>query len=135
MIHPTPAELLQIARDERARRKAGWQAAGLGLSDRAQQDDIIWSNIEQMAGRAAQDPAAMKRQPWYWTAPEVDVMERVTRSTAIKAETSLDLAKEENWAKVKGLWQLYNWVRQRNPAFATLGPEYLRATRAQERAA
>ncbi|MCK0533429.1 hypothetical protein [Sphingobium agri] len=111
MPSPTPADLHQFAQDERARRKAAWQAAGQGLSDRAQQDDALWSNIEQMLGREAGDPLCMKRHPWYWTRVERIAMARNAWSTACKAEASLDASIEANGAKISALWHLYRWLK------------------------
>lgn len=111
MPKPAPAQLHQFAKDERARRKAAFKAAGQALSDRAQQDDIIWSNIEQMAGREAGDPLCMKRQPWYWTRVERITMARNAWATACKAETSLDPSIETNAAKIAALWHLYRWLK------------------------
>lgn len=108
---PTPAQLHQFAQDERARRKAAFKAAGQGLSDRAQQDEIIWSNIEQMAGREAGDPVCLKREPWYWTRTERVTMARSAWATACKAETSLDASIEANGAKIAALWWLFRWLQ------------------------
>jgi len=115
MERPTPAQLHQFAREERARRKAAWQSSGKGLSDRAQQDDAIWSNIEQMAGRFAGDPVAMKRNPWYWTRPEIETMMANARATAIKAETSLDHGNPAQLAKITALWHLFRWLQNPEP--------------------
>lgn len=111
MTRPSPAELHQFAREERARRKAAWQAGGQAMSDRAQQDDIIWSNIEQKAGRFAGDPSAMRRAPWYWTKPEIEVMTANARATAIKAETGLAHHNPANAQKIAALWHIYRWLR------------------------
>lgn len=105
------AQLHQAARAERARRQAAWAAAGQTLSDRALQDDIIWSNIEQMAGRFAGDPQAIKRWPWYWTPIERETMAANARATAIKAEASLDAGKPDQLAKICALWHLFRWLR------------------------
>lgn len=106
-----PAQLHQLARDERARRKAAWKAAGQGLSDRAAMDDVIWSNIEQCTALAAGDPAAAKRAPSYWTLPEVIVMARNAWVTACKAETTLDATIATNRQKILDLWHLFRWLR------------------------
>lgn len=46
----TPAyQLVQIAREERARRKVAWERAGRQDSPAARDDEIIWSNIEHFA--------------------------------------------------------------------------------------
>lgn len=111
MPRTTPAQLHQFAQDERARRKAAFKAAGQALSDRAQQDDIIWSNIEQMAGREAGDPLCLKRQPTYWTRPERITMARSAWITACKVETSLDASIATNRVKITALWQLYRWLK------------------------
>jgi len=111
MPKATPAQLHQFAQDERTRRKAAFKAAGQALSDRAQQDDIIWSNIEQMAGREAGDPVCMKRQPWYWTRVERITMARSAWATACKAETSLDASIASNATKITALWHLYRWLK------------------------
>lgn len=107
----TPAQLHQIARDERARRKAAWKAAGQGLSDRAAYDDALWSNIEQMTGLAAGDPACSQRQPQSWGRSQRIVMARNIYATAIKAHDSLDLTIAANVDKVAGLFDLYRWLR------------------------
>lgn len=107
----TPAQLLQIAREERARRKAAWTAAGQGQSDRAAHDDALWSNIEQMAGLAAGDPACAKRQPQWWSRPQTITMARNIFATATKADASLDLTIPANLDKVRGLFDLYRWLR------------------------
>lgn len=108
---PTPAHLLQIAREERARRRAARERAGNAATDIARRDDIIWSNIEQMAGRAARDPACLSRQPCYWTLPERIAMAHNIWATICKAETGLDLTVPANHRKVAGLWSLYLWIR------------------------
>lgn len=105
------AQLHQAARDERARRQAAWAAAGQTFSDRALQDDALWSNIEQMAGRYAGDPVAMKRWPWYWTPIEREAMIANALATAIKAEASLDARKLAQRAKIDALWHLFRWLR------------------------
>lgn len=107
----TPAQLHQIARDERARRKAAWKAAGPGLFDRAAQDEVIWSNIEHCTALAARDPAAAKRAPSYYTLPEYSVMARNAWITACKAETTLDAGVATNRQKILDLWHLYRWLR------------------------
>lgn len=106
-----PAQLHQIAREERARRKAAWKAAGQGLSDRAAYDDALWSNIEQMAGLAADDPVCSKRQPQWWNRSQKIIMSRNIFATAMKADSSLDLTIPANRDKVSGLFQLYRWLR------------------------
>lgn len=111
MTKPTPAELHRIAQQERGRRKAAWQAAGQGLSDRAQFDDALWSNIEQMAGCAANDPICLQRSPVWWSRPQRIIMARNAWATAVKAEKGLDASVEANCAKIAGLWHLYNWLR------------------------
>lgn len=107
----TPAQLHQIAREERARRKAAWKAAGQGMSDRVAYDDALWSNIEQMAGLAAGDPACSTRQPQWWSRPQKIIMARNIFATATKADSSLDLTNPANRDKVRGLFQLYRWLR------------------------
>jgi len=111
MPKPTPAQLHQFAQEERARRKAAFKAAGQALSDRAQQDDAIWSNIEQMAGLEAGDPACQKREPRYWSRPQRITMARSAWATACKAEASLDGSIEANAEKIAALWHLYRWLR------------------------
>lgn len=111
MPEATPAQLHQFAQEERARRKAAFNAAGQSLSDRAQQDDAIWSNIEQMAGLEAGDPVCQKREPRYWSRPQRITMARSAWATACKAETSLDISIEANAAKVSALWYLYRWLQ------------------------
>ena len=106
-----PAQLHQIARDERARRKAAWNAAGQGLSDHAAQDDVIWSNIEHCTALAAGEPAAAKRAPSYYTLPEYVVMTRNAWVTACKAETTLDASITANRQKILDLWHLFHWLR------------------------
>lgn len=103
----TPAQLYQIARDERARRMAAWKAAGKTLSDRAQQDDIIWSNIVHLTGREAGDPTRLARPPWYWTTPERIVMARSVWTTACKMEGSDTIPAEQ----VRGMFSLYRHLR------------------------
>ncbi|WHO37853.1 hypothetical protein PMI04_014930 [Sphingobium sp. AP49] len=49
MIRPPACHLVQIAREERARRKAAWERAGWLDSPAARDDEIIWSNIEHFA--------------------------------------------------------------------------------------
>jgi hypothetical protein len=105
------AQLHQAAREERARRQSAWAAAGQTFSDRALQDDALWSNIEQMAGRFAGDPVAMKRWPWYWTPIEREAMIDSTLKTAIKAEMRLDPSKPDDRAKIDALWHLFRWLR------------------------
>jgi hypothetical protein len=109
-MQPPPADLHRFAQDERARRKTAWKAAGQGLSDRAQQDDIIWSNIEQMAGRFAGDPTAMERRPSYWTSIERETMARNARATLEKASASLDTSIEANRLKISALYHLWRWL-------------------------
>ena len=111
MPEATSAQLHQFAQDERARRKAAFKAAGQGLSDRAEQDEAIWSNIEQMAGLEARDPVSLKREPRYWSRPQRIIMARSAWATACKAETSLDASIEANAAKITALWQLYRWLK------------------------
>jgi hypothetical protein len=111
MANATPAQLHQFAQDERARRKAAFKAAGQALSDRAQQDDAIWSNIEQMAGCAAGDPICLKREPRNWTRPERITMARSAWITACKVESSLDASIAANLAKITALWQLFRWLQ------------------------
>lgn len=108
---PSAAQLLQIARDERARRKAAWATAGQSHTNRAMQDDMIWSNIEQMAGIEAKDSAALARQPRYWNQAQRIIMARSAWHTAVKAELTLGRDTPANVAKVRGLWSLYQWLR------------------------
>jgi hypothetical protein len=105
-----PHDLLRIAREERARRKAAWAAAGQGLSDRAAWDDVLWSNIEHMAGRHAGDRAALCRPPHYWTAIEREQLMANARATLAKAIASLDAAIPANAAKIIGLRDLAHWL-------------------------
>jgi hypothetical protein len=116
----TPAQLHQIARDERARRKAAWSAAGQGDTSRAHQDDVIWSNIAVMAGRAAGDDACQARGPRDWTLPERITMARNAWATACKAEATLGTATEDSLRKVAGLFALFRWLRPTgwSPLFA-----------------
>lgn len=107
----TAAQLHAIAREERARRKAAWAQAGQALSDRAQQDDIIWSNIEQMTGREAGDPVCSKRQPHYWTRPERITMARSAWKTLIKMEDVLDRASPADVKRATAMSHLYRWLR------------------------
>ncbi|CAD7335329.1 hypothetical protein FIV32_02210 [Sphingomonadales bacterium 58] len=111
MPSASPAQLHRFASDERARRKAAFAAAGQAQSDRARQDDIIWSNIEQMAGYEAGDPACLKRQPSSWARPERITMARNAWATACKAETSLDASIAANGEKIAALWHLYRWLK------------------------
>ena len=111
MPSASPAQLHQFAKDERARRKAAFEAAGQAQSDRARQDDIIWSNIEQMAGREACDPECLKREPRHWNRPERVTMARNAWATACKAETSLDATIAANSEKIAALWHLYRWLK------------------------
>lgn len=106
-----PAQLHQIAREERARRKAAWSAAGQGDTSRAHQDDVIWSNIALMAGRAAGDAACQARGPRDWTLPERITMARNAWATACKAEATLGTTTEDALRKVAGLFALYRWLR------------------------
>lgn len=71
----------------------------------------MWSNIEQMAGRFAGDPVALKRWPWYWTPIEREAMIDSTLKTAIKAEARLDASKPADRAKIDALWHLFRWLR------------------------
>lgn len=107
----TPAQLLQIAREERARRKAAWTAAGEGQSDRAKNDDALWSNIEQMAGLAAGDPACQRRQPQWWSEPQKRIMARSAWNTAVKAERKLDTSIPANQTTANNLVYLYRFLR------------------------
>ncbi len=109
-MNPTPAQIHQIAREERTRRKAAAVAAGQGLSDRAMQDAIIWSNIEHMAGRAAGVPACLKSGPSYWTRPEVEIMTRSARATLERASAGLDTTVAANRTKIAGLYHLWRWL-------------------------
>jgi hypothetical protein len=121
------AQLHRIARTERARRQTAWAAEGQHQSDRARHDDVIWSNIVMMVGQAAGDRDCLKDGRLRWNSQQVDVMERRTRATALQMESKLDMSDPKDLNLVRGLWQLYRWVREQNPAFATAGPEYLRA--------
>lgn len=103
----TPAQLYQIARDERARRMAAWKAAGRDLSDRAQQDDIIWSNIVHLTGRDAGDPKRLARSPWYWSLPDRIIMARSAWTTACKMDSSGNTPIEQ----VRGMFALYRHLR------------------------
>ncbi|MGE6693315.1 hypothetical protein ACQKE8_12830 [Sphingobium limneticum] len=107
----TPAQLHQIAREERARRKAAWTDAGQGQSDRALYDDALWSNIEQCAGLAAGDPACSRRQPQWWSEPQKIIMARNAFATAMKADARLDQTNPANLEKIRGLFQLYRSIR------------------------
>jgi hypothetical protein len=111
MPKATPAQLHQFAQDERTRRKAAFKAAGQALSDRAQQDDIIWSNIEQMAGLEAGDPICLKREPRYWNRAQRIIMARSAWATACKAEDSLDASVPANLEKITALWWLFRWLK------------------------
>ncbi len=111
MTHPSPAQLHQIARDERARRRAAWERSGKAASDIARNDDIIWSNIEQMTGLAAGDPICCARQPDFYYDPTRIVMARNIYATATKADASLDMSRDANRAMVANLFRLYRWVR------------------------
>ncbi|MEC3912171.1 hypothetical protein U5A82_17330 [Sphingobium sp. CR2-8] len=116
----TPAQLHQIARDERARRKAALEAAGQGQSDRARYDDALWSNIEQMAGLAAGDPHCQARHPQRWRDDERAVMAKNLWATACKADAKLDQTIEANRIKTADLLALYRWVRPMGwPPYAT----------------
>ncbi|MBJ7442856.1 MAG: hypothetical protein JHD32_00790 [Sphingobium sp.] len=106
-----PALLFATARDERARRKEAWKAAGQGLSDRAAWDDVVWSNIEQRTGLAAADPAFRQRQPQCWYPPAMIMMARSAWATAVKAESSLDATDPANAAKITALWTLFRWLK------------------------
>lgn len=110
-MNADPALLFATARDERARRKAAWKAAGQGLSDRAAWDDAVWSNIEQRTGLAAADPTCRQRQPQSWHPPAMVMMARSAWATAIKAETSLDATDPANAAKITALWTLFRWLK------------------------
>ncbi|WP_289144969.1 hypothetical protein [uncultured Sphingobium sp.] len=107
----TPAQLHQIARDERARRKAAWEAAGEGSSDRARYDDALWSNIEQMAGLEASDPTCLRRELQWWSMPQREIMARNAWATAYKADANLDHTVDANLDKIADLFALYRWVR------------------------
>ncbi len=103
-------DLLRIAREERARRKAAWAAAGQGLSDRAAWDDVLWSNIEHMAARHAGDRAALSRPPHYWTAIEREQLVANARATFVKAMASLDANVPADRAKIISLRDLAHWL-------------------------
>lgn len=105
------AQLFATAKAERARRKAAWDRAGKGATDAARHDDALWSNVEQAAGLAAGDPVCLSRQPFAYFAPARKAMARNVWATAIKAETSLDIAVPAQRATIVGLWQLYQWLR------------------------
>ncbi|MDV5823092.1 hypothetical protein [Sphingobium naphthae] len=107
----TPAQLHQIAREERARRKAAWSAAGQGDTRRAHQDDVIWSNIVHIVGHAAGDAACRTRGPQEWTLSERISMARNAWATACKAETTLGTTTEDALRKVAGLFALFRWLR------------------------
>lgn len=109
--HLSSARLHQIAREERARRKAAWERAGKAGTEKALYDDALWSNVEQMAGVAAGDPVCLSRKPRWWSEPQRIIMARNIFATANKADQSLDLSIEANVQKVCGLFALYRWVR------------------------
>lgn len=110
-MNPDPTLLFATARDERARRKAAWKAAGQGLADRTAWDDVIWSNIEQRTGIAAGDPACQQRQPQCWHLPDMILMARSAWATALKAQASLDATDPAQAAKIANLWTLYRWLK------------------------
>ncbi|WP_278983222.1 hypothetical protein [Sphingobium yanoikuyae] len=107
----TPAQLHQIARNERARRKAAWTAAGQDSSGRAREDDALWSNVEQITGLAAGDPLCQQRQPQWWSEPQRIIMARSAWQTACKADQRLDHASAQDLATIRGLFHLYRWLR------------------------
>ncbi|WP_340265440.1 hypothetical protein [Sphingobium mellinum] len=111
MPKPTPAQLHQFAKDERARRKLSWERAGKAGSEQARYDDALWSNIEQMAGIAAGDPTCRTREPQWWSRPQRIIMARNAWTTACKAENSLDHSIKANLSKIADLWQLYRWLQ------------------------
>lgn len=110
-MNATPAQLHQIAREERARRKAAWERAGKAGTDIARYDDALWSNVEQMTGLAAGETVCLSREPRWWSEPQKIIMARNIWATAIKADSSLDLTIDANATKVRDLFILYRWVR------------------------
>lgn len=49
MTRPPAHQLVQVAREERARRKAAWERAGKLDSPAARDDESVWSDIEHFA--------------------------------------------------------------------------------------
>lgn len=81
MTRPPPAELLSIARQERARRKAAWERAGRADSTPAREDDIIWSNIEHFARVLT----GSRKRPVSWHPDDKAMMAENIRATLSKA--------------------------------------------------
>ncbi|MES2157512.1 MAG: hypothetical protein V4512_06880 [Pseudomonadota bacterium] len=76
-----PAQLHQIAREERARRRAAWERGGKGASELAVQDNIIWSNIEHFMRVLTGD----RRPPQNWSDDVRATMAANVRATLHKA--------------------------------------------------
>lgn len=78
---PHPGELLKIAREERARRKAAWDRAGRADSTPAREDEIIWSNIEHFARVLT----GSRQRPINWHPDDKAMMADNIRATLSKA--------------------------------------------------
>lgn len=100
MTRPTPAQLLQIAIEERDRRKAAWTRAGKIATDQAGEDDIIWSNIVHYARVLNGD----RRRPITWHPDDKALMIENVQATLRKALATFDGTPQI--AKARGLRDL-----------------------------
>ncbi|WP_313326124.1 hypothetical protein [Sphingobium yanoikuyae] len=80
MSRPPPVQLVQIAREERARRKVAWERAGRLDSTAARDDEIIWSNIEHFARILNGE-----RRPIHWPVEHKRIMVESIAATLRKA--------------------------------------------------
>ncbi|WP_122927959.1 hypothetical protein [Sphingobium sp. LF-16] len=80
MTRPAPFQLVQIAREERARRKVAWERAGRLDSHTAIEDEIIWSNIEHFARILNGE-----RRPIHWPVEHKRIMVESIAATLRKA--------------------------------------------------
>lgn len=81
-----PAQLLQVARDERTRRKAARARTGKGGAEQAYYDDLKWSCIEDFA-RALTDS---RHRPRSWHPEDMADMVASVRATYRKALEACD---------------------------------------------
>lgn len=80
MTRPPAYQLVQIAREERARRKVAWERAGRLDSPTARDDEIIWSNIEHFARILNGE-----RRPIHWPVEHKRIMVESIAATLRKA--------------------------------------------------
>lgn len=104
LSEPLPPEILQRAAEaERARRAAASKAsveAGKVTSERAEYDDVIWSNIVHFFRRWSGD----RREPQGWSEPQREIMSKSARATYKRMLEVLDgSTKQEDYDKLKGL--------------------------------